>query len=152
MGGSSSSSGSSLIGDVASNLMGGGGGILGALIGGGGGGGQDVTTVQATGPVSIVADPRLNCLVVQAVPADLQLMEQLLKVIDREASITEVQTAGKPHIIPVVYMQAEEVANVVRETYATRIASNASQAQRQPSPADFIRAPARWRSWGTRWW
>jgi type II secretory pathway component GspD/PulD (secretin) len=139
LGGSSAASGGNLIGDVASNLLGGGGGILGALMGGGDGG--DATTIQATGPVSIVADPRLNCLVIQAVDADLKLIEQLLKVIDREASITDVQTAGKPHIIPVVYLQAEDVASIVRDAYASRIATNAAQGgQRQPSPADFIRA------------
>jgi hypothetical protein len=101
LGGTSSggSGGGSLVGDVASNLMGGGGGILGALLGGGGGGdGGVVTTVQATGPVSIVADTRLNCLVVQALPVDVKLIEQLLKVIDREGSITDVEN----HAIPIV--------------------------------------------------
>ena len=119
----SESGGGSLVGDMASNLMGGGGGILGAILGGGGGGGGGaVTTVQATGPVSIVSDTRLNCLVVQALPVDVQLIEQLLKVIDREGSITDVFTAGKPHIIPVNFVQVEEVASIVREAFASRIA------------------------------
>ncbi len=138
---SSDGGGGSLMGDVASNLMGGGGGILGALLGGGGGGdGSGVTSVQATGPVTIVADSRLNCLVVQALPVDLQLVEQLLKVIDREGSITDIQTAGKPHIIPVVYMNAADVASVIKEAYASRIATGAGQGGGQPNPADLIRA------------
>ncbi len=138
----SESGGGSLVGDVASNLMGGGGGILGAILGGGGGGGGGgaVTTVQATGPVSIVSDSRLNCLVVQALPVDVQLIEQLLKVIDREGSITDVFTAGKPHIIPVNFVQVEEVASIVREAFAGRIAGAAGQGGGQPNPADFIRA------------
>ncbi len=138
---SSDGGGGSLVGDVAANLMGG-GGILGALLGGGAtGGGGGITTVQATGPVSIVADSRLNCLVVQALPVDLQLIEQLLKVIDREGSITDIQTAGKPHIIPIIYMNATQVANVLREAYANRIATNNSQGRGgQPNPADLIRA------------
>ncbi|MHB9077419.1 MAG: secretin N-terminal domain-containing protein [Pirellulaceae bacterium] len=143
LGGSTSEgSGGSLVGDVASNLMGGGGGILGALLGGGGGsaGGGAVTTVQATGPVSIVADSRLNCLVVQALPVDTQLIEQLLKVVDREGSITEIFTAGKPHIIPVIYVQADQVAGIVREAFASRIAGAAGQAGGQPNSADIIRA------------
>jgi hypothetical protein len=142
LGGSSSGGGGGgLIGDVASNLLGGGGGLLGALMGGGGGGGDGaVTTIQATGPISIVSDPRLNCLVVQALPADLELIEELLKVVDREGSMTDVQTAGKPRIIPVIYMQAEDVASVVRETYSNRIASQQSGRQQQPNPADLIRA------------
>jgi hypothetical protein len=122
--------------------MGGGGGLLGAILGGGGsgGGGGAVTTVQATGPVSIVSDTRLNCLVVQALPVDVQLIEQLLKVIDREGSITDVFTAGKPHIIPVNFVQVEEVASIVREAFAGRIAGAAGQGGGQPNPADFIRA------------
>jgi type II secretory pathway component GspD/PulD (secretin) len=99
-----------------------------------------VTTVQATGPVSIVADSRLNCLVVQALPVDTQLIEQLLKVVDREGSITDIFTAGKPHIIPVIYVQAEQVAGIVREAFASRIAGAAGQGGGQPNPADIIRA------------
>jgi type II secretory pathway component GspD/PulD (secretin) len=141
LGGSTSEGGGgSLVGDVAANLVGGGGGLLGALLGGGGGGDGSVTTVQATGPVSIVADSRLNCLIVQALPVDAQLIEQLLKVIDREGSITDIQTAGKPHVIPVIYVQAEQVASIVREAYASRLATNAAQGGGQPNPADFIRA------------
>ncbi len=142
LGGSSSDGGGgSLVGDVASNLLGGGGGILGAIMGGGGGGeGTGVTSVQATGPVTIVADSRLNCLVVQALPVDLQLVEQLLKVIDREGSITDIQTAGKPHIIPVIYMDANEVASVVKEAYAGRVSSGDQRGGGQPNPAELIRA------------
>jgi type II secretory pathway component GspD/PulD (secretin) len=135
--------GGSLMGDMAANLMGGGGGILGALLGGGGGsGGGAVTTVQATGPVSIVADSRLNCLIVQALPADAQLVEQLLKIVDREGSITDIETAGKPHIIPIVYVSADSVAQIVREAFANRMSSGTGQGGGggQPNPADIIRA------------
>ncbi len=140
----SDAGGGSLIGDMASNLMGGGGGILGALLGGSSGGsGAAVTTVQGTGTVSLVADARLNCLIVQGMPVDVQLIEQLLKVIDREDSITDIETAGTPHIIPIQFMPAENVANVVREAYADRMQqSNQRGGGGQPNPADLIRACA----------
>lgn len=136
------SGGGSLVGDVAANLMGGGGGILGALLGSAGGGdGGVVTTVQVTGPVSIVADTRLNCLIVQALPVDVKLIEQLLKVIDREGSITDVQTAGKPHILPIRYLEAELVAGLVREAFANRmVTASGGQAGGQPNPVELIRA------------
>ncbi len=145
LGGSTSDGGGgSLMGDMASNLMGGGGGILGALLGGGGGagGGGAVTTVQGTGPVSIVADSRLNCLIVQALPADAQLVEQLLKIVDREGSITDIETAGKPHIIPIIYVSADAVAQIVREAFANRMSTGAGQGGGggQPNPAEIIRA------------
>ena len=71
-GGAGSSSGSigSLMGDITGNLMGGGGGLMGMLLGTGGDAGAGDTmgaTFEATSTVSIVADPRLNALVVQAV-------------------------------------------------------------------------------------
>ncbi len=136
------SGGGSLVGDVAANLMGGGGGILGALLGSAGGGdGGVVTTVQVTGPVSIVADTRLNCLIVQALPVDVKLIEQLLKVIDREGSITDVQTAGKPHVLPIRYLEAELVAGLVREAFANRmVTAGGGQAGGQPNPVELIRA------------
>jgi len=130
----------SLLGDMTTNLLG--GGLLGGLIGGlaGGDGGDDVTTIQATGMVSIVPDPRLNALIVEANPTDLKLVEELLQVIDRESSVTEIETAGVPHPIVVKYASADEVAAVVREVFSDRIATTASRGRQQPSPEDFIRA------------
>ena len=91
--------------------------------------------------MSIVADTRLNCLVVQALPVDVQLVEQLLKVIDREGSITDVETAGKPHILPIQYLEAEQVAGIVREAFASRMATaGGGQAGGQPNPVELIRA------------
>ncbi len=141
-GGGGGTGGGSLLGDVASNVLGGvGGGLLGGLLGGGmddGGG-----TLQATGSVSIVADNRLNALVVQANAVDLSLIEQLLQVIDQESSPEDVQTSGKPRVIPVRYVPVEEVATVVRQVYASRLESSGGggeSRQRQPDPAEFIRA------------
>lgn len=130
---------SSLLGDMTTNLLG--GGLLGNLLGGmAGGGGDDATEIYATGIVSIVADPRLNALVVEANPTDVKLIEELLKVIDRESSQTDIQTAGTPYPIVVKYASADEVAAVVREVFADRIATARSSGQRQASPEDIIRA------------
>jgi type II secretory pathway component GspD/PulD (secretin) len=85
-------------------------------------------------------DPRLNALVVQANEEDLRLIEDLLKVIDREGSITEVQTAGVPRVIPIMYGSADEAAGIVRQVFADRISSGTGSQQRQPSPEDLIRA------------
>jgi hypothetical protein len=132
--------GGGLMGDLASGLLGdAGGGLFGSLLGlGGGGGGGAIST---SGTVTLVADRRLNALVVQANAADLDIVEQLLEVIDQEASPEDVQTVAKPRLIPVFYTSAEEIANVVRQVYASRIAGGgASQQQRQPSPEEFIQA------------
>ena len=130
--------GSSLLGDMASNLLGGGliGGIVGGLATSGGGD----TTIQGSGPVTIVPDPRLNALIVEANGNDLARIEELLKVIDREDSITTIETDGAPRIIPIVYASADEVANVVRSVFASQMATQQGGGRQQPSPEDFIRA------------
>jgi hypothetical protein len=133
------SGGGSLLGDVTSNLLG--GGLLGGLLGGLAGGTSDAgtSTMQGTGLITVVPDPRLNALIIEANDVDLQFVEQLLRVIDRESSITDIETAGLPRLIPVIHNSAEEIAGVVRQVYADRIASSGGQ-QRQPSPEDLIRA------------
>ncbi len=142
--GGSSASGSSLISDVTSGLLGGGGGILGAMMGaasGGGGSNSGVATLQGAAPITIVADPRLNALIVQAIPSDIQMLDDLLKVVDREDSMTPVETAGRPRAIPIQHVPAEEVAAIIKEAFADRVAGgDKGQQQQQTSPAELIRA------------
>jgi type II secretory pathway component GspD/PulD (secretin) len=128
--------GGSLLGDMASSMLGDSGGLLGGLLGLGGSGGGSTYT----GPTTIVPDVRLNALIVQGRPQDIMLIDQLLPIVDREASPEEVLTAGKPRLIPVVYMAAEEMANIVRQVFADRVAGSTNNQQRQPNPEDFIRA------------
>lgn len=141
---SSGGAGGSTLTDMASNLLGGGGGLLGTLLGGGGGGGGASGSGPITaGNLSIVADPRLNRLIVQGTVAELDEVEQLLKLIDKEDSITEIQVAGTTHIIQLYYTPAERVATIIQATFADRIAGGQGgqqQQQRQPTPEDFIRA------------
>jgi len=106
---------------------------------GGGPGGGATATLATTGAVTVVPDLRLNALIVQANPTDLDLIEQLLEVIDRETSPEEVEAVPTPRLIPVVYTNAAEISQVVRQVFSSRIES-ASGSQRQPSPEEFIRA------------
>ncbi len=126
--------GGGLLGGAASLLGGAGGDLLGGLLGGGAAG-----SVTTAGAVTITPDLRLNALVVQAQAADVDLVEELLEIIDQKSSPEDVETQGKPRLIPVIYTSAERVANVIRQVYVTSIQSGASQG-RQPSPEDFIRA------------
>ena len=141
-GGEDSSSGlGSLVSDATSSLMG--GGLMGMILGGGGDSSTgDSSTFSASGTVSIVSDPRLNALVVQANDEDLAMVDSLLGIIDKEGSETEVETQGKPRLIPVTYVSATDIANILKEVYAGRIngASGGGQQQRQPNPEDIIKA------------
>ncbi|MCO6458491.1 MAG: hypothetical protein J5I93_24565 [Pirellulaceae bacterium] len=141
-GGGGGGGGGSLLGEMATSMLGGvGGGLLGGLLGGGGSD-SGSSVLQATGTVSIVADNRLNALIVQANAVDLDLVEQLLRVIDQEASPEDVQTEGKPRIIPVRYVSAQEVAELVKQVYASRLATSGGGGgnRQQPDPAEFLRA------------
>lgn len=137
--GAGSSSGGGLS-DMAGSLMGEiGGGMLGGLLGlgGGGGGSSSGPMLTTTGTVSIVPDARLNALIVQANAIDLQIVEDLLLVIDREESPEDIRTTPKPQIIPVIYQDAASVAEIVKGVYSERIAGQAGQ-NRQPSPQDIL--------------
>ncbi len=91
-------------------------GILGA-----GGALSGVGRLTLSGPVSITPDPRLNALLVQAAPADVRLLEQMLTVLDRPGSPEEVAAESKPRLIPVVHTTANEIAEVLREVYQDRL-------------------------------
>ena len=108
---------------------------MGSLLGLGGG----ASGFKATGSYSIVPEPRLNMLVVQANANDMHLIEQLLEIVDQRASPEDVQTSPAPRMIPVYFTSADQVAEVVRQVFASQLASGPGQ-QRQPSPEDFIRA------------
>lgn len=144
LGGGSGGGGGGL-GDIT-NLLGGGiGGMMGALMGGGGGGGDDSAVLQTASGVSIVPDARLNRLVVQGTPEQTQIVDQLLKIIDKESSITEIETEGRLHLIPVVYTSADTVAKLVKEAFPNEVGTATAQGgggggNRQPDPAEFIRA------------
>ena len=132
----SSEGGGSIAGDLAAGMMGGMmGGMFGNMFGGGGGGFNAVTT---SGSVAVIADPRLNALYVQASATDLDTVEKLLQLIDQAEGPEAVQTSPQPRPIPVVYANVDEVATVVRQVYATKIVSEASQ-QRQFNPQDLVR-------------
>jgi len=90
----------------------------------------------------MVPDPRLNALIVEANATDLTFIEQMLRVIDKESSETDIETAGVTRLIPVVYSTADEVATVVRQVFADRIGTTqgGGGGGQQPSPEDFLRA------------
>ena len=137
LGGHTSETGGSLLGDMASNLLGGGliGGLVGGLAGGtSSGSSSTATTLQASGPVTMIPDPRLNALIVEANPTDLAFVEQMLRVIDKESSETDIETAGVTRLIPVIHSTADEVATVVRQVFADRIGTTQGGGQgQQPS-------------------
>ncbi|WP_372895162.1 secretin N-terminal domain-containing protein [Stieleria sp.] len=142
-------------GSLTDTITGGlGGGMLGGLMGLAGGGGGETSSAKSiltsTGSVNIVPDLRLNALFIQANELDLQVIEMVLEKIDIEESPEDIELTATPRMIPVLYQSAAEVAKVVKEIYADRVAG-ADQGRNngggggggrggQPSPEDFINA------------
>jgi type II secretory pathway component GspD/PulD (secretin) len=108
-----------IIGDMASNMMGDiGGAVMGDLLLGGGSGGG----VFSSGTVDIVADARLNALIVRAKAADLDTIEQLLKVLDQRSGPEDVEAEAEARLIPVYNTAASEIKDVVEQVYGDRMA------------------------------
>ena len=81
-------------------------------------------TGLATGPVKITADQRLNALLVRANRADLDTIEELLKVLDQKESPEDISVATRPRMIAVENSSAQEIADIVKQVYADRMVEN----------------------------
>ncbi len=145
--GGGDSSMASVTDSLGSSLGGLGGGMMGLLgMGGGGGGGDSESSAKSiltsSGSVSIVPDARLNALIVQANPIDLETIEIILRKLDIQESPEDVEVVAKPALIPVIYQDAKSVAEVVKSVFADRMksASEANRGGGQPNPQEIIAA------------
>ncbi len=75
----------------------------------------------------------------QASPADVDTIEQLLHVLDQPTSPEDVALVTRPRMIPVYNTTADSVADVIKQIYADRLTGSAGD-QRQISPAEFFTA------------
>lgn len=135
--GEDSGGGGSLMGDLAGTAVGGGAGgdLLGDLLGMGGGGesvGFDSVSVD------VIPDLRLNALYVYASPADQQVVNKLLRVIDQPRGPDRIESTGVARLIKVENTSASDLAAVVREVFKDRLDGGSGGGQ--PSPQDFLRA------------
>ncbi len=82
---------------------------------------QDGTTTMMAGSMTVVADSRLNRLIAQGTGNDIERIEDYLKIIDKDRSLTSIETYGTSHVIELAHMKASEAATVIREAYAGRV-------------------------------
>ena len=87
---------------------------------------RDGTTTMMSGSITVVADTRLNRLIAQGTASDIEKIEGYLKIIDKDNSITSIETHGTSHVIELVHARASEVAEVIREAYGSRIEGGSS--------------------------
>ena len=84
------------------------------------------TSTMMAGTITVVADPRLNRLIAQGTTSDIELIESYLEIIDKDTSLTEIETYGIAKIIELNHTSATVVAESIREAFASRIASGAA--------------------------
>jgi type II secretory pathway component GspD/PulD (secretin) len=126
-----------LVGDMAGAALGDlGGGLMGNLLLGGGGGSSAGGGSFSSGTVEIVPDVRLNALIVRAKPADLDTVEQLLRVLDQRVGPEEVEADARPRLIPVYNTQASSIVGVVQQIYSDRMATGGPAVM---SPQDMLK-------------
>ena len=75
------------------------------------------------GTATVVADSRLNRLIVQGTGQDIELIESYLRIIEKDSSITSIETYGKSHVIELENSRASEVEAAIRQAFAGRIAA-----------------------------
>lgn len=96
-----------------------------------------VTTVTA-GTATIVSDARLNRLIVQGTREDIATIESYMKIIDKDSSITDIETSGRSRVIELKHARATEVAEMIREAFPDRVdmtsQRNAQARQTTPPP------------------
>ena len=84
------------------------------------------TTTLTSGTMTVVADSRLNRLIVQGTDEDVEVVENYLKIVDKDNSITAIETYGRSHVIELFNTRASEVAATIREAYGSRVAASTS--------------------------
>ncbi len=89
------------------------------------------TTTMMAGTITVVADSRLNRLIAQGTDADIDRIEGYLKIIDRDSSITNVETYGTAQVIELVNTRASEVAEAIKEAFANRLITSKADMNRQ---------------------
>jgi hypothetical protein len=88
---------------------------------------EEGTMTLTSGTLTVLADSRLNRLIAQGSTEEIEQIEGYLRIIDKDNSITSVETYGTSHVIELVNTKASEVAEAVREAFAGRVVEEASK-------------------------
>ncbi len=93
---------------------------------------RDGTMTLTGDTMTVVADTRLNRLIAQGTEIDIERIESYLKIVDKDNSLTSIETYGSSHVIELVNTRASEVAAALREAFASRVSAGATGQPGQP--------------------
>jgi type II secretory pathway component GspD/PulD (secretin) len=98
------------------------------------------TNSQATPLVKIVPDTRTNALIVYGNSNDVNRIEQLIRVLDRDDAPSS-GAVSAPRIVPLRAANATAVARVIRDVYASRITTGSGFPGGGPGGGQFGGGP-----------
>lgn len=87
---------------------------------------REGTLTMMAGSMTVVADSRLNRLIAQGTSVEIEKIEDYLRIIDKDTSLTSIQTYGTSRVIELFHTDASEVAATIREAFAGRVAASAA--------------------------
>lgn len=93
---------------------------------------RDGTLTLTGDTMTVVADSRLNRLIAQGTENDIDAIEQYLKIVDKDNSLTSIETYGSSHVIELANTRASEVAEALREAFAGRVVASTAGSGGQP--------------------
>ncbi|MCA9150007.1 MAG: hypothetical protein KDA92_11930, partial [Planctomycetales bacterium] len=79
-----------------------------------------IATRGSLGRVSMVADDRLNAVIVHGRPADRNVIAELLQVLD-SANVPDSLANARPRLVQVEYMKANDVLTILEGVYAVQL-------------------------------
>lgn len=104
---------------------------------------REGTMTMMSGTITVVADTRLNRLIAQGTSIDLEKIESYLKIIDKDNSITSIETYGVSRVVELEYAKASDVAVSITEAYGSRIAGGKAAGSSTGQPGQSGRPPER---------
>lgn len=103
---------------------------------------REGTITMMAGTMTVVADPRLNRLIAQGTTSDIQTIERYLKIVDKDNSLTSIETYGISQVIELQYSRAAEVADTIRTAYAGRVTAAPATGQPGTQPSQGRTQPS----------
>ncbi len=92
---------------------------------------QEGTTTMMAGSITVIADSRLNRLIVQGTDEDVETVAGYLRIIDKDESITAIETYGRSKVIELFNTKAANVADAIRDAFVGRVAESKTGNEKQ---------------------
>lgn len=87
---------------------------------------RSAASSRTSSGVRITPDSRLNALIVQAKPGDMEIIEELVKILDQQGTPEAVAAEPRPRLIPVRHVPVQSVLGVLRQVYQDRLTNAGS--------------------------